>query len=81
MADEPTGALDTRTSFEIMDIFQELNREGKTVVMVTHEMDIAEHATRIIRFKDGHIVEDSLVRERRDARLALEELNQQAVAA
>lgn len=75
MADEPTGALDTRTSLEIMDIFQELNREGKTVVMVTHEMDIAEHATRIIRFKDGNVVEDHAVSPRRDARLALEELN------
>ena len=75
MADEPTGALDTRTSFEIMDIFQELNREGKTVVMVTHEMDIAQHATRIIRFKDGVIIEDYAVRERRDARAELDELN------
>jgi putative ABC transport system ATP-binding protein len=81
MADEPTGALDTRTSFEIMDIFQELNREGKTVVMVTHEMDIAEHATRIIRFKDGHIVEDKLVQDRRDARIALQELNQEPALA
>ena len=74
MADEPTGALDTRTSVEIMDIFQELNREGKTVVMVTHEMDIAEHATRIIRFKDGDVIEDRPVKERRDARIELEEL-------
>ena len=74
MADEPTGALDTRTSVEIMDIFQELNREGKSVVMVTHEMDIAEHATRIIRFKDGDVVEDRQVMERRDARHELEEL-------
>jgi len=63
-ADEPTGALDTRTSFEIMDIFQELNAEGKTVIMVTHENDIARHATRIIRFRDGEIVEDGPVVDR-----------------
>ncbi|GAB4469913.1 MAG: ABC transporter ATP-binding protein [Armatimonadaceae bacterium] len=75
MADEPTGALDTRTSVEIMDIFQELNGEGRSVVMVTHEMDIAQHATRIIRFKDGLVVEDVAVENRRIARQELEELN------
>jgi len=72
--DEPTGNLDTRTSVEIMDIFQELNRDGKTVVMVTHEQDIAEHATRIIRFVDGLVVEDFPVVVRRDARKELEQL-------
>ncbi len=72
MADEPTGALDTRTSFEIMGIFQELNREGKTVVMVTHENDIAQHASRIIRFRDGRIYEDSKVENPKDARVELE---------
>jgi putative ABC transport system ATP-binding protein len=77
MADEPTGALDTRTSVEIMDIFQELNREGRTVVMVTHEADIAQHASRIIRFKDGHVIEDGPVKERRDARDELEELKRE----
>ncbi len=80
MADEPTGALDTRTSFEIMDIFQELNREGKTVVMVTHEMEIAQHATRIIRFKDGDVVEDSPVTNRLDARLELQEIKKAQAA-
>ena len=80
MADEPTGALDTRTSFEIMGIFQELNREGKTVVMVTHENDIAQHASRIIRFRDGRIYEDSKVENPKDARVELEHfIEQQAL--
>ncbi len=74
MGDEPTGNLDTRTSEEIMVIFQELHREGKTVVMVTHEEDIAQHATRIIRFRDGHLVSDEPVIGRIDAREALEAL-------
>ncbi len=63
--DEPTGNLDTRTSEEIMAIFQKLHREGKTVVVVTHEQDIAEHAERIIRFKDGKVISDEKVENRR----------------
>ena len=74
MADEPTGALDTKTSIEIMAIFQEINREGKTVVMVTHELDVALHATRILRFRDGELCEDGPVQGRRDARAELEEM-------
>jgi putative ABC transport system ATP-binding protein len=65
MADEPTGALDTRTSVEIMSIFQRLNDMGKTIILVTHEPDIAEYAKRIVRFRDGQIVEDLAVQNRR----------------
>ena len=65
--DEPTGALDSRTGEEIMAIFQALNDEGKTVVLVTHEEDIAEHCKRILRFKDGVIVSDQPVTDRRIA--------------
>ncbi|HEX3000386.1 MAG TPA: ABC transporter ATP-binding protein [Armatimonadota bacterium] len=69
--DEPTGNLDTRTSEEIMVIFQALHAEGKTIVMVTHEEDIAQHAQRVIRFQDGHVVEDRPVTDRLDARAVL----------
>jgi putative ABC transport system ATP-binding protein len=67
MADEPTGALDTRTGEEIMAIFQKLNKNGITIVLVTHEPDIAEHASRIIRFQDGQIKSDQLVEKPVDA--------------
>lgn len=61
LADEPTGNLDSRTSEEIMALFQDLNEQGKTVMIVTHEPDIAQHCKRIILFKDGKIVSDSPV--------------------
>ena len=60
LADEPTGNLDSHTSEEIMGLFGELNKEGITVVLVTHEPDIAAHAKRQVRFLDGHIVSDHL---------------------
>ncbi|MSQ42911.1 MAG: ABC transporter ATP-binding protein [Chloroflexi bacterium] len=70
LADEPTGSLDSRTSEEVMAIFQQLNREGITVVFVTHERDIAEHTRRIIRLMDGRIASDLSipVEEQRTAR-------------
>jgi putative ABC transport system ATP-binding protein len=58
LADEPTGALDSRTSLEIMGLLQELNRQGMTVVLVTHEPEIARFARRILGFRDGRVVQD-----------------------
>ena len=74
LADEPTGALDTRTGEEIMAIFQRLNRAGKTVIMVTHEPDIARHAGRVIQFRDGRLISDQVVEEPIDARVMLTQL-------
>ncbi|EJO5346162.1 ABC transporter ATP-binding protein [Clostridium botulinum] len=61
MADEPTGNLDTKSSLDIMRIFQNLNDEGSTIIMVTHEPDIAKYTKRIVKFRDGHIVSDKKV--------------------
>lgn len=61
LADEPTGALDTKTSYEVMDIIQGINDEGKTILVVTHEHDIAEMTKRIVNLKDGVIIDDSTV--------------------
>lgn len=58
MADEPTGNLDTKSSYEIMDIFKAMNNEGKTIVMVTHEPDIAQQTKRILVMRDGRLVSD-----------------------
>ncbi len=74
LADEPTGALDTRTGFEIMALFQELNRRGITVVLVTHDADIARHAQRIIKFRDGRVLSDEAVSGQADARTELANL-------
>lgn len=68
LADEPTGNLDTRTSIEIMDLFQELNEKGRTIVFVTHEPDIAKFATRNVIFRDGRIQKEFMVSERSNAK-------------
>lgn len=67
LADEPTGALDTKTSYEVMDLLQQINDEGKTVLVVTHEQDIAEMTKRIVILKDGQMESDQLVNQIRAA--------------
>lgn len=74
LGDEPTGNLDSRTSEEIMAVFQDLNAQGKTVIVVTHEEDIAHHCKRIIRFRDGKILKDEVVENPTDAKAALARL-------
>lgn len=78
LADEPTGALDTRTSFELMELLQQLNRGGMTVVLVTHEHDIAAFASRIVSFRDGHVVEDQRIAQPADARQLLRDFDKVA---
>jgi len=77
LADEPTGNLDSRTSVEIMDIFQRLNNEGLTVVLVTHEPDIAAFAKRSLFFRDGKIRKDEAVRDRPVAAEVLKNMPEQ----
>ena len=69
LADEPTGNLDSRTGLEVMAIFQALHRQGLTLVMVTHDETMARHATRILRMRDGRLVDDQPVRDRLAAAL------------
>jgi len=74
LADEPTGNLDTRTSVEIMELFQELNARGRTIVYVTHEPDIARYATRNVIFRDGKIQKEVVVSDRLFAKDVLKSL-------
>lgn len=77
LADEPTGNLDTLSGEEIMAIFQKLNEEGRIIIMVTHERDIAQHARRVIHFRDGRILKNESVTDWIDARKLLAELGGQ----
>ena len=61
LADEPTGALDTKTSYEVMDLIQGIHEEGRTILIVTHEHDIAQMTERIVTLKDGLIIDDTKV--------------------
>jgi putative ABC transport system ATP-binding protein len=74
LADEPTGALDTRTSLEIMALLQGLNQQGMTIVLVTHELDVAAHAGRILSFRDGRVIRDERIATPRDAAATLADL-------
>jgi len=67
LADEPTGNLDSRTSVEILSVFQELNNQGITIILVTHEQEIAAYAKRVVNMKDGLILRDAAITNRRDA--------------
>jgi len=78
LADEPTGALDTRTSFELMGLLQQLNCAGMTVVLVTHERDVAIFASRVVSFRDGHVIDDQRIARPADARQMLQEFDKVA---
>ncbi len=80
LADEPTGTLDSRTSVDVMSVFQELNDQGITVIMVTHEPDIARYARRVVELRDGHILRDEPVRDRHEARADLARLEPETYA-
>jgi putative ABC transport system ATP-binding protein len=71
LADEPTGNLDSRSGAEVMAIFQRLHREGRTIIIVTHDRQIAEHAQRVIVLDDGRIAEDRRIEQPRDAEAEL----------
>jgi putative ABC transport system ATP-binding protein len=74
LADEPTGAIDTPTGVEIMALFQRLNRAGITIVVVTHELEIASFARRILRFRDGRLIDDEMVEKPKQAEKMLVEM-------
>lgn len=75
LADEPTGNLDSRTSIDVFLLFQKLNAEGITIVMVTHERDFAAFAKRIVEMKDGRIIKDTIIKNRLDAEFELQKLS------
>jgi len=81
LADEPTGNLDTRTSAEIMGVFQKLNEQGITIVMVTHELDVAQYTKRMIVMRDGRVVGDTPVTKRLNAEDELRKVHQEQQAA
>jgi putative ABC transport system ATP-binding protein len=81
LADEPTGNLDTQTSVEIMGVFQKLNEAGITIVMVTHELDIAQYTKRMVVMRDGKVVSDTPTANRLTAENELRKLREEQQAA
>ena len=81
LADEPTGNLDSKTSIEVMGVFQKLNEQGITIVMVTHELDVAHYCKRNLILRDGVIVRDELVKDRSIAEVELAKLKEAETAA
>lgn len=79
LGDEPTGNLDSKSGLEIVGVFQELNRSGKTIILITHSSEVAQHANRIIRIHDGKIVEDYKVEKPLDAVAELADLKNKKV--
>jgi len=80
LADEPTGNLDTRTTIDVMALFQELNEQGITIVLVTHEPEVAVYAKRIVEVRDGRVVRDEAVKNRRKAASDLADLDERSAA-
>jgi putative ABC transport system ATP-binding protein len=81
LADEPTGNLDSKTSAEVMGVFQKLNEQGITIVMVTHELDIARYCKRDLILRDGRIVRDEPVQDRLHAEVEMQRLKEAEAAA
>ncbi len=80
LADEPTGNLDSKSSFDIADLFAQLNNKGKTIVMITHEPEIAQFAKRMIYLRDGRILSDKIIEKRSSKELAIKELERTAAS-
>ena len=80
LADEPTGNLDSKTSFDIADLFVQLNNKGKTIVMITHEPEIAQFAKRMIYLRDGRILTDKIIENRSTKEFALKELEKPMIS-
>jgi putative ABC transport system ATP-binding protein len=80
LADEPTGNLDSKTSFDIADLFVQLNNKGKTIVMITHEPEIAQFAKRMIYLRDGRILTDKIIENRSTKEFALKELEKPVIS-